>query len=110
MANWYMTYFETRDKEIVELIENGQTIQFYYDEEEGNGHCDLRWGVAALDIEAIENTAMTNKSSFFIRSSDSLTGNVQTWVYENGECKSWENKYVEIEYVDVDVDEFLEME
>ena len=99
MANWYSTYFETKDKDIIELIKNGETIDFYYDEEKGNGNCSLRWGLAALNVELIGNIATNNHSSFFIRSSDVLTGNVQTWAYENGKEKVIEFKKSKVEFV-----------
>lgn len=87
MANWYNTYFRTEDKEIVNLIEEGQTMDFDYNEESGDGNCSLRWGLNAIDMEAIESIAKDNHSTFLICSSDVLTGTTHTWAYENGEEK-----------------------
>lgn len=115
MANWYSTYFETRDNEILKFIKNGQTTEFYYNEENGNGHCDLRCGLAALDIEAIEKYAVDNYSSFFIHASDSMDCKVHTWAYENGKETIAEVKEIEPvwHYMDDDgneigEDEFIE--
>ena len=102
MANWYNTYFKTEDREIADLIEEGQTINFYYDEESGDGYCSLRWGLNAIDMEAIELIAKDNHSTFLIRSSDVLTGTTHTWVYENGEEKVAKVTESEVVYKDVD--------
>ena len=57
MANWYSTSFKTNDFDIVELIRQGKTMDFDYDEESGYGNCRLRYGFNALDLETIENVA-----------------------------------------------------
>lgn len=84
MANWYNTYFETKDKEIVKLIEEGQTIDFNYDEERGDGNCKLRYGLYALDVKAIKTIAEKNGSSFIIDSNDIMTNLFFAWVFKNG--------------------------
>jgi hypothetical protein len=112
MANWYSTYFETRDNEILKFIENGQTTEFNYDEKNGNGYCELRCGLSALDINAIEKYAINNCSSFFIRASDSMDCQVHTWAYENGKEIIAEIKEVEpvFHYTDDDGNEISEEE
>lgn len=84
MANWYMTNFETKDKDIVEIIKNGQTIDFNYDNETGAGHCRLGWGLASIDMEKVTEIATDHKSSFRITSSDFLANVRQTWEFKNG--------------------------
>ena len=106
MANWYSTYFETKDKDIVKLIKDGQTIDFNYNEENGNGNCSLRWGLNALDMDAIDNIATNNNSSFFIRATDVMGCSQHIWGYENGKENVAEVKEIEPvwQYVD-DVEE-----
>ena len=92
MANWYVTSFETNDKDIVELIKNGRTVDFDYDETDEQGWCRLAWGIGSLDVEEIERVAKANKSSFCIYSSDAYTNTEQMWVCENGETKIAESR------------------
>ena len=87
MANWYNTYFKTEDREIVDLIEEGNTMDFDYDEESGYGNCRLQYGFNALDLETIENVAKNNHSSFQINSIDILTNTKHIWEYKDGEEK-----------------------
>ena len=84
MANWYSTTFQTTDKDIVDVIKNGRTIDFFYNENNGNGHCSLAWGFWSMDMVKVANIAEDHKSSFYIRTCDYLTGTVQEWKYENG--------------------------
>lgn len=102
MANWYGTYFETKDKEIAKLIENGRTLDFNYDEESGTGNCSLQWGLNAIDMDAIDIIATKNGSSFFIRSSDNLTGTQHIWGYENGKENIAEVNKFEVVYEDIE--------
>lgn len=81
MANWYSTYFETTDKEIVKLIEDGNTLDFYYDEESGVGNCSLRWGLSSIDMETIDKVA--TKKSFFVFNSFKR-------------CFNWECTYLDL--------------
>lgn len=84
MANWYSTSFTTTDKDIVDVIKNGQMIDFYYDEETGNGHCGLRYGLGALDLNKIANIAVEHKSSFRFVSSDIMADTRQTFAFKDG--------------------------
>ena len=84
MANWYHTSFTITDKDIIEIIKNGQTIDFYYEEETGYGHCSLGWGLASVDINKIREIAAEHKSSFHIASSDLLSNTRQTWEFKDG--------------------------
>lgn len=93
MANWYITSFRTTDKDIVDVIKNGRTIDFFYNENDGNGHCSLAWGFCSIDMEKVANIAEEHKSSFYIRSSDYLTGTVQEWEFKNGVQVLAENRH-----------------
>ena len=87
MANWYSTSFNTNDFDIVELIRQGNTMDFDYDEESGYGNCRLQYGFNALDLQTIENVAKNNHSSFQINSIDILTNTKHIWEYKDGEEK-----------------------
>ena len=69
---------------IVNLIKNGLTIDFDYDENTGIGTCRLKYGIASIDIDTVKNIDQENKSSFLIRSIDILTEIAQTWIYKDG--------------------------
>lgn len=84
MANWYSTTFTIMDKDIIEVIKNGKTINLYYEEETGCGHCSLGWGLASVDIGKIREIAAEHKSSFHIISSDWLSNTRQTWEFKDG--------------------------
>lgn len=90
MANWYSTYFRTEDKDIVKLIKEGQTIDFIYNEEDGCGNCKLRYGLTALDVDAIKTVAENNSSSFIIDSNDIMTNLFFAWVYKDGKEEVFE--------------------
>lgn len=93
MANWYMTSFRTTDKDILEIIKNGIATDFYYDEKLEIGSCRLAWGFCSIDMEKVANIAEEHKSSFYIRSSDYLTGTVQEWEFKNGVQVLAENRH-----------------
>ncbi len=84
MANWYSTTFETNDKDIAEIIKNGVTTDFSYDEASGCGGCFLQYGIGSIDVERAAETAIEHKSSFHIISCDIMQDTKQTWVFENG--------------------------
>lgn len=84
MANWYTTSFETEDKDIVEIIKNGRTTDFYYDEDTHQGFCRLAWGLCSIDVDKVKQIIEEHHSSFMISSSDILTGTLQEWSFENG--------------------------
>ena len=84
MANWYSTTFRTTDKDIADVIKNGRTIDFDYDENDGSGYCMLAWGLCSFDMKKAEGIAKAHKSSFYIRSSNYLTETVQEWKFEDG--------------------------
>ena len=84
MANWYDTTFETKDKDIVEIIKNGRTIDFCYHEDTNIGVCRLAWGIGSIDMDKVKQIAEEHYSSFMISSSDILTGTLQEWSFENG--------------------------
>lgn len=92
MANWYSVSFRTTDKDIIEAIKNGRTTDFYYDEKLEAGHCRLAWGLCSIDLEKIATIAMEHKSSFYIRTSDYLSGTTQEWEFVNGEEVLCENR------------------
>ena len=84
MANWYSTSFTTIDKDIVEVIKNGPTIDFDYDEETGNGHCSLRYGLGSIDLDKIAEIAIEHKSSFRFVSSDIMADTRQIFEFKDG--------------------------
>ena len=84
MANWYDASFRTTDKDIIDVIKNGRTIDFYYDEKLEVGSCRLAWGLCSIDIEKIDEIATEHKSSFYIRTSDYLTSTIQEWEFKDG--------------------------
>ena len=84
MANWYATSFKTTDKDIIEVIKNGRTTDFYYNENDSTGHCCLAWGLCSFDMDKVEEIAKEHKSTVYIRSSDYLTETVQEWEYKDG--------------------------
>ena len=93
MANWYMTSFKTTDKDILEIIKNGRTTNFYYDEKLEVGSCRLAWGLCSIDMEKAMNIAEEHKSSFYIRTFDYYTGTVQEWEFKNGVQVLAENRH-----------------
>lgn len=84
MANWYLTSFNTTDKDIVDIIKHGKTIDFYYDEKSGFGHCRLAWGLGSIDVEKIAEIAEANKSTFHIITEDCFTNSRQEWEFIYG--------------------------
>ena len=93
MANWYNVSFRTINDEVVEIIKNGQTVDFYYDKKLQVGHCRLKWGLSSIDVEKLENLAERNKLSFYIRALDYLTKTVQEFEYKNGDMIALESKH-----------------
>ena len=85
MANWYHTSFKTIDKDIVNIIRDGQTIEFDYNEQTGYGTCDLRYGLCAINLEKIENLAAQHKSDFHIKAFDIMADTEQELEFKNGE-------------------------
>lgn len=90
MANWFHTSFYMTDKDILNLIED-MSYDFEYDGDRFCGHCELKYGIATLDMEAISKIARENKSTFTIFSAEPINGVDQKWKYINGievECTS----------------------
>ena len=83
MVNWYFTSFETSNKDIVGIIEHGQTIDFYYDENTESDHCRLAWGLCSIDGNKVEEIVTEHKSSFHIISTDYLSNIEQEWAFKN---------------------------
>ena len=84
MANWYTTSFRTTDKDIVDIIKNGRTIDCDDDEKLEVGIGCLAGGICSIDTEKVEDIAKKHKSSFYIRSSDYLTETIEEWEYKDG--------------------------
>jgi hypothetical protein len=105
MANWAMTTFSTADKDIVELIKNGLTLDFDYNEETGTGCCSLKWSFAALDWDKIEAVAKEHKSNLHMIARDLYGCNEQEIKFKNGVMTLFEERAVEPEWHFVDEDE-----
>lgn len=93
MANWYDASFRTTDNDVIEIIKNGETTDFYYDPKLQVGHCRLAWGLTSINVEKLEEIAEENKLSFYIRASDYLTKTVQEFEYKDGNMIVMESRY-----------------
>ena len=110
MANWYSTSFKTTDKDILDVIKNGRTTDFYYDEKLEVGSCRLAWGICSIDTEKVEDIAKKHKSSFYIRSFDYLTETVEEWEYKDGIEILAESRHTPSEFKWEEVSEDFETE
>ena len=104
MANWYSTSFETTDKDIVDIIKNGRTIDFYYNENDCTGYCRLAWGIASFDMEKAAEIAEEHKSSFYIKSSDYLVETIQECGYKDGVEVLAETRHEPVEWGEITED------
>ncbi len=84
MANWFHTTFRTNNNKIAEVVKNGRTRDFKYNENIGRGSCELAYGLYAFDTDLVEKIALENKSSFHFLSSDIMVDEEQEWEFVNG--------------------------
>jgi hypothetical protein len=101
MANWYTASFKTTDKDIVNIIKNGQTMQFSYDEEIGGGNCDLKYGLCAIDLNKIEEIASKHKSNLHIIAYDIYTCTEQELEFKNGIETICESRHKELKLEEI---------